>query len=52
MTSQDELTAAGIDLDAAPMVLGAARTAVADGVLGFPLLIAESHDVGGRRLVT
>ncbi|MFC9243661.1 hypothetical protein ACFT7S_06265 [Streptomyces sp. NPDC057136] len=41
MTSLDKLTAAGIDLDAAPMVLGAARTAVADGVLGFALLIAD-----------
>ncbi|MCJ1676961.1 hypothetical protein MTF65_06300 [Streptomyces sp. APSN-46.1] len=51
-TSLDKLTAAGIDLDAAPVVLGATRTAVADGVLGYALLIAESHSVRGRRLST
>ncbi|MCX4581538.1 class I SAM-dependent methyltransferase [Streptomyces sp. NBC_01481] len=50
MTSLDKLTAADIDLDAAPTALGAARTAVADGVLGYALLIAESPDVRGRRL--
>lgn len=52
MTSLDRLTAAGFDLDAAPMVLGAARRAVAGGVLGYALLIAESQDVRGRRLFT
>jgi arsenite methyltransferase len=41
MTAPAKLTAAGGDLDAAPTVLGAARTAVADGVLGYALLIAE-----------
>jgi arsenite methyltransferase len=41
MTAPDRLTAAGVDLDAAPAVLGAARAAVADGVLGYALLIAE-----------
>ncbi|MBT2450390.1 methyltransferase domain-containing protein [Streptomyces sp. ISL-43] len=41
MTAPARLTAAGVDLDAAPAVLDAARTAVADGVLGYSLLIAE-----------
>lgn len=41
MTAPDKLTTAGIDLDAAPAVLIAARTAVADGVLGYALLVAE-----------
>lgn len=41
MTAVDRLTAAGVDLDAAPAVLGAARTAVADGALGYGLLVAE-----------
>ncbi|WP_028812524.1 class I SAM-dependent methyltransferase [Streptomyces flavidovirens] len=41
MTAAARLTAAGVDLDAAPAVLAAARTAVADGVLGYALLIAE-----------
>ncbi|MEW2635309.1 methyltransferase domain-containing protein [Streptomyces sp. NPDC048389] len=41
MTALDRLTAAGVDLDAAPAVLDAARTAVTDGSLGYALLIAE-----------
>lgn len=40
MTAPDRLTAAGVDLDAAPAVLGAARTAIAEGALGYALLIA------------
>ncbi|MBT2478485.1 class I SAM-dependent methyltransferase [Streptomyces sp. ISL-94] len=41
MTAQDKLTAAGVDLDAAPAVLDASRTAVAAGALGYVLLTAE-----------
>lgn len=41
MTAPARLTAAGVDLDAAPAVLEAARAAVTDGVLGYALLIAE-----------
>lgn len=41
MTARDKLTAAGVDIDAAPAPFNAARTAVADGVLGYTLLIAE-----------
>ncbi|WP_370409584.1 class I SAM-dependent methyltransferase [Streptomyces fradiae] len=40
MTAPARLTTAGIDLDAAPAVLRAARTAVADGALGYALLVA------------
>ncbi|MER7815815.1 methyltransferase domain-containing protein [Streptomyces sp. NPDC096153] len=41
MTAAARLTAAGVDLDAAPAVLEAARAAVTEGVLGYALLIAE-----------
>ncbi|GAB2324809.1 methyltransferase domain-containing protein [Streptomyces griseoincarnatus] len=41
MTAPARLTAAGVDLDAAPAVLETARAAVTDGVLGYALLIAE-----------
>jgi len=41
ITARDRLTAAGIDLDRAGPVLAAARRAVADGVLGYGLLVAE-----------
>ncbi|MBT2510584.1 methyltransferase domain-containing protein [Streptomyces sp. ISL-98] len=41
MTAAAKLTDAGVDLEAAPAVLAAARAAVADGVLGYALLIAE-----------
>lgn len=41
MTAHDRLTAVGVDVEAAPAVLASARTAVADGVLGYALLIAE-----------
>ncbi|MGW0916793.1 class I SAM-dependent methyltransferase [Streptomyces sp. NPDC002784] len=41
ITAPDKLAAGGVDLDAAPGVMNAARTAVADGVLGYALLIAE-----------
>ncbi|TLQ42204.1 class I SAM-dependent methyltransferase [Streptomyces marianii] len=41
MTAPARLAAAGVDLDAAPAVLGAARSAIADGALGYALLIAE-----------
>ncbi|WP_251051593.1 hypothetical protein [Streptomyces sp. ISL-86] len=43
MTALDRLTAAGVNLDAAPAVLDAARTAVADGALGYVLLTAEKR---------
>ncbi|MFD4586887.1 class I SAM-dependent methyltransferase [Streptomyces sp. NPDC058434] len=41
MTAPAPLSAAGVDLDAAPGVLAAARAAVAHGFLGYALLIAE-----------
>ncbi|WP_435057729.1 class I SAM-dependent methyltransferase [Streptomyces sp. bgisy060] len=41
ITAFDKLADAGVDLDAAPGVLDAARTALADGVLGYALLIAQ-----------
>ncbi|WP_236240224.1 class I SAM-dependent methyltransferase [Streptomyces sp. CC228A] len=41
VTAAPRLTDAGVDLDAAPAVLEAARAAVADGTLGYALLIAE-----------
>ncbi|MGC9540161.1 class I SAM-dependent methyltransferase [Streptomyces sp. UG1] len=41
LTAPDRLTAAGLDLDAAPAALNAARTAVSAGVLGYGLLVAE-----------
>ncbi|GAA3788036.1 class I SAM-dependent methyltransferase [Streptomyces chiangmaiensis] len=41
MTAAARFTEAGIDLDTAPAVLAATRTAVADGALGYALLIAE-----------
>ncbi|MEV1050167.1 methyltransferase domain-containing protein [Streptomyces sp. NPDC049887] len=41
MTAPARLAAAGVDPDSAAAVLGAARSAVADGVLGYALLIAE-----------
>ncbi|WP_328422168.1 class I SAM-dependent methyltransferase [Streptomyces sp. NBC_00443] len=41
MTARDKLATAGLDLDAAPAVLQAARTAVSDGALGYALLVAE-----------
>ncbi|MBW5480376.1 class I SAM-dependent methyltransferase [Streptomyces bambusae] len=43
ITAAARLTEAGVDLTAAPAVLAAARTAVADGVLGYALLIAERN---------
>lgn len=44
LTAPDRIAAAGVDLNAAPAVLQAARDAVADGVLGYALLIAERTD--------
>ena len=41
MTSQAKLEAHGFDVDRAGPVLGAARAAVTDGVLGYALLVAE-----------
>lgn len=41
MTAPQQLTDAGVRPDAAPAAFAAARTAVADGVLGYGLLIAE-----------
>ncbi|OEU86337.1 methyltransferase type 11 [Streptomyces abyssalis] len=40
MTAPEKLAAGGIDLDAAPAVLSAARTAVAEGAIGYALIIA------------
>jgi ubiquinone/menaquinone biosynthesis C-methylase UbiE len=48
MTAPTKLTDAGIDLDASPAVLEAARTAVGTGVLGYALLIAERGRSGSR----
>jgi arsenite methyltransferase len=41
MTARQRAEALGVDFDRAPAVLAAARAAVADGVLGYTLLIAE-----------
>jgi arsenite methyltransferase len=41
LTAADRLAEAGADLGAAPTVLAAARAAVADGTLGYTLLVAE-----------
>ncbi|MBW1600359.1 methyltransferase type 11, partial [Streptomyces sp. JJ38] len=41
ITAPARLAQAGVDLDAAPAVLAAARDAVSDGTLGYGLLIAE-----------
>ncbi|MFJ9539157.1 class I SAM-dependent methyltransferase [Streptomyces sp. NPDC101225] len=41
MTAAAKLADAGVDLDATPAVLAAARAAVADHALGYALLIAE-----------
>lgn len=41
ITAPDRLADAGVDLDAAPAVLDAARAAVTAGVLGYALLTAE-----------
>ncbi|MBT2530390.1 methyltransferase domain-containing protein [Streptomyces sp. ISL-99] len=40
ITAPDRLADAGVDLDAAPAVLDAARAAVTDGLLGYALLTA------------
>ncbi|WP_274560802.1 class I SAM-dependent methyltransferase [Streptomyces spiramyceticus] len=40
MTAPEKLTAAGVDLEAAPPVFAAARAAVADDALGYALLVA------------
>ncbi|MCZ4126114.1 class I SAM-dependent methyltransferase [Streptomyces sp. H39-S7] len=41
MTAAARLADAGVDLAAAPAVLAASRAAIADGTLGYTLLIAE-----------
>ncbi|GGL35473.1 hypothetical protein GCM10010095_21050 [Streptomyces anthocyanicus] len=41
MTAAAKLADAGVDLEAAPTVLAAARSAVADHALGYALIIAE-----------
>jgi arsenite methyltransferase len=41
MTAADRLTAAGIDVDAVLRYTGVAKQAVADGMIGYSLLIAE-----------
>ncbi|PZG01888.1 SAM-dependent methyltransferase [Micromonospora deserti] len=40
MTARDRAEAAGLDLGRAPAVLSAARAAIADGVIGYALLVA------------
>ncbi|WP_327428511.1 class I SAM-dependent methyltransferase [Streptomyces sp. NBC_01236] len=44
LTAADRLAATGLDLDSAPAVLAAARTAVSDGALGYALLVAEKSE--------
>jgi hypothetical protein len=44
MTARDRAEALGVDFDRAPTVLAAARAAVADGVLGYGLLVAAKPD--------
>jgi arsenite methyltransferase len=41
LTSRTKLEAYGVDVDRAGQVLGAAKTAVADGILGYALLVAD-----------
>ncbi|TDO30420.1 methyltransferase family protein [Kribbella sp. VKM Ac-2527] len=41
LTSRPKLEAYGVDLDRTEPVLGAARAAVADGILGYALLVAD-----------
>jgi hypothetical protein len=41
ITAPERATALGLDLDRAGEVLAAARTAVADGILGYTLLVAD-----------
>jgi arsenite methyltransferase len=41
LTSRARLEANGVENDRAGRVLGAARTAVADGILGYALLLAD-----------
>jgi hypothetical protein len=43
LTSRARLEGYGVEVDRAGPVLGAARTAVADGVLGYALLVADKH---------
>jgi hypothetical protein len=41
ITAPERATALGLDLDRAGEVLAAAQTAVADGILGYTLLVAD-----------
>lgn len=41
MTAREQAEQAGVDFNRAPAVLAAARAAIADGVLGYGLLVAE-----------
>jgi arsenite methyltransferase len=52
MTAPDKLTATGVDLDAAPAVLGVARTAVADRSLGYALRVADQARLTRPRALT
>ncbi|OII65573.1 methyltransferase type 11 [Streptomyces sp. CC53] len=47
VTAPGRLAEVGVDLNAAPDVLSAARAAVADGALGYVLLIAEKPLLAG-----
>jgi hypothetical protein len=46
MTARDRAEVIGIDFARAPALLAAARAAVADGVLGYALLVADKPDRG------
>ncbi|NUR31702.1 MAG: methyltransferase domain-containing protein [Catenulispora sp.] len=46
LTSRTKLEAYGVDVDTARPVLSAARAALADGILGYALLIAEKPTPG------
>jgi hypothetical protein len=44
MTARARAEALGMNFDRAPAVLAAARAAVADGLLGYGLLVADRPD--------
>jgi arsenite methyltransferase len=45
MTAADRLTAAGVDVDAVLRYTALAKRAVAEGLIGYVLLIAENHEL-------
>lgn len=48
MTAEAEAEELGIDFDAAPGILEAAREAVDAGILGYGLIVAQASESGGR----